>query len=338
MRRAEKTKTSTRPGRVPAGPPGAASRAVDRITPRAIQVTLGAIWLLDGALQLQPYMFSHHFLTDVLLPVADGQPAFVASLIRASDQLVAPHLAVWNGLFAALQVGLGVGLLVPRTVKPALVASFAWSALVWCVGEGFGGLLSGSATPLTGAPGAVLLYALVGILAWPTHRPAGASITSSGPVGDLGGRLAWALLWAGSGVLCLVPANWRHGAIASTLASGSAGEPAVLASLDRHAANLVAGQDLGVAIALAVLQLAVAAGVLGRWHRNVWVAAGAALAVVFWVLGQDLGGLLTGQTTDPNTGPLLVLLALCLVEAQPRAAHLPAASAAHAAGAQLANA
>jgi hypothetical protein len=30
------------------------------------------------------------------------------------------------------------------------------------------------------------------------------------------------------------------------------------------------------------------------------------------VFGQDLGGLLTGQATDPGTAPLFVLLALAL--------------------------
>jgi len=32
-------------------------------------------------------------------------------------------------------------------------------------------------------------------------------------------------------------------------------------------------------------------------------------AAVIWVLAQGFGGILTGQGTDPNTGPLLILLA-----------------------------
>jgi hypothetical protein len=45
-----------------------------------------------------------------------------------------------------------------RTVKAALIISFGWILGVWAVGEGFGLLLTGSASPLTGALGAVLLY------------------------------------------------------------------------------------------------------------------------------------------------------------------------------------
>ena len=32
-------------------------------------------------------------------------------------------------------------------------------------------------------------------------------------------------------------------------------------------------------------------------------------ALAFWTVGEDFGGMLTGQGTDPSTGPLLVLLA-----------------------------
>lgn len=36
------------------------------------------------------------------------------------------------------------------------------------------------------------------------------------------------------------------------------------------------------------------------------------LGLVYFGLGQGMGGILTGSATDPGTGPLLVLLAVCL--------------------------
>ena len=33
------------------------------------------------------------------------------------------------------------------------------------------------------------------------------------------------------------------------------------------------------------------------------------LALFIWVAGEDFGGILTGHATDPNSGPLLILLA-----------------------------
>jgi hypothetical protein len=47
-----------------------------------------------------------------------------------------------------------------------------------------------------------------------------------------------------------------------------------------------------------------------------WVsrrAAGIVVSLLFWALGQSLGGLWTGQATDPNTAPLMVLLALAMM-------------------------
>jgi hypothetical protein len=34
------------------------------------------------------------------------------------------------------------------------------------------------------------------------------------------------------------------------------------------------------------------------------------LAAAIWVAGQALGGILTGSETDPDSGPLLILLVL----------------------------
>jgi hypothetical protein len=52
------------------------------------------------------------------------------------------------------------------------------------------------------------------------------------------------------------------------------------------------------------------------------------LAVAYGLFGQDFGGLLTGQATDPGTAPLLVLLALALWPRRARPApKLPARAA-----------
>ena len=61
-------------------------------------------------------------------------------------------------------------------------------------------------------------------------------------------------------------------------------------------------------------------GVLTRFRRAaLW--AGIVLSLVFWLLGQGMGDLKTTQATDPNAGPLFILLALTLMPrrgAQPR--------------------
>ena len=57
------------------------------------------------------------------------------------------------------------------------------------------------------------------------------------------------------------------------------------------------------------------------------------IATVIWVFGEAFGTILTGGGTDPNSGPLLALLALAYwptgaaITAQPRVAPARAAAA-----------
>ncbi len=133
---------------------------------------LGLIWLLDGGLQFQSFMYSHGFI-DMLRTMAAGQPQWLASSIDWGARLTGHDLTVYNTLFALVQVGIGLGLLYRPSVKAALVVSFAWSLFVWWFGEAFGMLFMNMAQPLTGAPGAVILYAIVGLVVWPAERPGG---------------------------------------------------------------------------------------------------------------------------------------------------------------------
>jgi hypothetical protein len=59
-------------------------------------------------------------------------------------------------------------------------------------------------------------------------------------------------------------------------------------------------------IAFTAAFTAVAAGVLvpGLTRPALIVAA-----VVIWVTGEQFGAIFSGQATDPNTGPLLILIA-----------------------------
>ena len=94
---------------------------------RRLQLTLGVLWLLDAALQYQPYMFSRAFATQTLAPTAQGNPAPVARSITWSAGLIDDHVVVANAVFATVQLLLALGLFWRRTVKAALVGSVVWS-------------------------------------------------------------------------------------------------------------------------------------------------------------------------------------------------------------------
>ncbi|MDX6511391.1 MAG: hypothetical protein QOE36_895, partial [Gaiellaceae bacterium] len=110
------------------------------VTRRTLQVVLGLFWLLDGALQLQPFMLGTGFARQVIAPLAAGQPHFVAGPVHWAANLVAAHPVAWDVPFAAVQLLIGLGLLAPRTARLALAASLPWALGVWFFGEGLSGL------------------------------------------------------------------------------------------------------------------------------------------------------------------------------------------------------
>ncbi len=304
------------------------------LTQRRLQVALGLIWLLDAGLQFQPYMFSRRFVANFLAMNAMFQPRVVANVIEGVTNFLLPHAAAWNALFAVTQLAIGAGLLWRRTVRAALVASFGWVLGVWVVGEGLGGLLTPVMdSPLAGFPGAVLLYGLLGLILWPTGRTARHAVADAGLLGARGARALWALLWFGAGVE-QVGAGFGQfqpkAVMTSVIAMNEPGEPGWLVHLDKLATTATRSVGNPLALLLALIEVLIGVLVL-RGHQVktvLWVAI--ALSGVFWVVGQNFGGILAGAATDPNAGPLYVLLALSLYPFRiDRAAaeHAPAADA-----------
>jgi hypothetical protein len=309
--------------RVASGPPHIAQLLRGaRVTRRGIQIALGVIWLIDGVLQFQTFMYSHAFITDVLEINAPGQPSFIGDPIMTFARFYSHDQTLWNTLAAEIQCAIGLGLIVSRrSVRAALAVSFFWAFVVWWFGEGFGPLFNGSpVSPLMGAPGAVLIYGLIGALVWPRGADADRSALDGGLLGRRGGRLVWSALWLEAAVLWLLSVNRSASAIHDQIAAMASASPAWLAGGQHSVESAAQGHGVLIATILAVASIVIA---LGAWApaRPVALAAlalGAALSLAYWVLGQDLGGpFWSGAATDPNAGPLFALLALA-VAAQAR--------------------
>jgi hypothetical protein len=331
----------------PIARPAAAHERMAALDPRrALQLALGALWLLDGMLQFQPSMFGRGF-PQMLAGSAQGNPAVVARPITWSAGIIGHHVVALNAVFAVSQLLLGLGIAWRPAVKLALAGSVAWSLAVWWLGEGLGGVLAGTASPVDGAPGAVLLYALLAVLLWPADRapvarepadrapvarepadrapaarepadraPAArepadrapaAPFTAARAVGRRAAQASWLVVWLGLAALALLPGSR---ALGRTMADTTPGEPAWLAWTDAHAASALTRHGPLAAVALAVVLVIVASGAfLPRRAARAVIVLAVALAAALW-LAQGLGGILTGSATDPDTAPLLALLAL----------------------------
>ena len=276
-------------------------------TRRGLEIALGLLWLLDGALQFQPFMFTKDFFADVLGMSSMGLPGFVSTVnLGVADQFMA-HPVLFNSIFATLQVALGAGLLWPRTANLARGTSIAWALGVWVVGEGFGGLGMGGTGLLTGAPGAALLYAVLALALWPSAKQVGASVQNRRWV-----SWAWLVVWGGIALLEFEPLNHAAGVPSAQLVNIGQGEPGWLAAVNSAVGGVFAGAGLIVAVLIGLCAVFAGVGVLDHRTRRAALVVGIVLASFSGIFGQDLGGVLTGQATDPGTGPLLVLFALSL--------------------------
>jgi hypothetical protein len=277
---------------------------------RALQLALAAIWLLDGVLQYQGFMFTKGF-NQMLAGTADGNPAVIAKPITWDATLIDHHMVLLNAVFATIQLLLGLGIAFRPTARVALAASVLWALGVWWFGEGLGGVLSGAASPLNGAPGAVILYALLAVLLWPAGREVPAPFTAARAVGAHVARALWAVLWLSLAYFALTPGNRAPQGVSGMIADMESREPAWLQGLQKAGASLVGNQGLAASAVLAVALVLIAAGVYlpARIAKATLVLA-ILVAAFIWVFAQALGGILTGGGTDVNSGPLLALLAL----------------------------
>jgi hypothetical protein len=174
-----------------------------------------------------------------------------------------------------------------------------------------GGLFTGNASPLTGAPGAALLYILAGLIAWPgAHARTGATATG-GILGERGARIAWVLLWLGSAALWLLPSNRADTAVHDAIANAPSGAR-WLTSLQSTAATAATGRGLAIAVVAAGLSVAIALSALSARGAKLALTLSTAIGLVYFILGQGMGGILTGSGTDPGSGPLLILLAISI--------------------------
>ncbi|MDA8275033.1 MAG: hypothetical protein M0029_06595 [Actinomycetota bacterium] len=281
---------------------------------RQVRAVLGALWLLDAALQCRPRFFHARAWQLGVAQSVMGEPTWVSRWTSIVVGLIAAHPALLDGVVVAVQVGLGLALLLDRLPRSAVVVSVPYAIGVWWVGEGLGVLPTGFAQAFAGAPGPALLYPVLGLLAWPSRQRRDLPDRPLAPAAVL----VWCLLWAGQ---ALFEVPWRYpGAVllSANLDENALGAPRWLLPVVHRVSSAVAAAPVATLIALGAVGAGVGLGVLLPSRRRAALAVGLVVSAAFWVVGQCFGGVLTGGATDPGTAPLVALLALGLWPMSPR--------------------
>lgn len=323
------------------------------LSQRRLRVILGGLWLVDGVLQLFPQMWTANMINGIMVPIEQGQPGAIASSLHVIITTTSAHLVLVNLVISVVQVMLGLLLISGRLVKEAILGSIVWALIVWYGGEGMSMLLTGTGSILTGAPGAVLLYPVLGLAVYPragavsrggwgAATPSAASQTAasqnrtavdSGDEGIVSRQVLRRVLagfWLLAAVLQLQPYWWtttvgEPGPISQAIGNlvGQGGLNGVLVDpLLSRLALLTAQSEVVLNSVLLVVFLALGMGLLGARQRQLrpLLLACIVVSLLIWYSTQAFGMILTGMATDFNSGLLLVVLALA---AMPTKAAVP---------------
>jgi hypothetical protein len=287
---------------------------------KMLQQVLGVLWLIDGIIQLFPQMWAMNMVNGVMKPMLNGQPGFIEPSLQFIITQTTLHLVEVNLLISVVQICLGLGFLflTGRWVKWLVFTSIVWAFIVWYGGEGMNMLLTGTASALTGAPGAVLLYPLVGLAVYPRKQSTTASEDATRRAGDDGLLSRRLLRYILAGFWCfatLQPNWWQQGQISQAIGTmvGQGGLNTVL--LDpalQQVSNATANIEIPLDIALIVVFLAIGIGLAVVKDEQVrpFLIASIVVSVLFWYFSEAFGMILTGMATDFNSGLLIVVIAL----------------------------
>jgi len=304
---------STKPG-TPGPTRDSAPTAVrpSRDLQRTFRLVLATVWLLDAALQLQPFMFTRGSdgFSGMLNGSASGNPSWVAHSVTWNASNVYHHPIATDAIFASVQFVIAFGLIYKRTCKPALALSIVWALAVWWFGEAAGEVFQGGATPFGGGPGGVLFYGVLAVLLWPSEGP-NEPFVAARTVGVSAAKAIWAVIWGILALLSLVGSARSPQALRDLISVLNTGQPGWLARIDRSSETLFVHHGSALAILLAVVCAVVAIGVyLPPQVTQVTLVLAIAVFFLIWIAVQDFGGVLAGGATDPNSGLLVILLSL----------------------------
>ena len=283
---------------------------------QVLRVGFGILWVFDGILQAQPKM-AIGLPSQVIQPTAASSPHWVQQVVNWAGTTWSYHPMQAGAAAVWIQVGIGIWMLAaPRGgwSRLAGLVSVGWGLVVWVFGESFGGVFAPGLTWLFGAPGAVLIYCVAGVLIALPERVWRDPQLGQAILSGLGLFLvAMAVLqaWPGRGFWQGI-SHGQPGTLAGmTHDMAQTPQPGFLSAWVRAFTGFDQAHGFAVNLfAVAALALIGAAFLAGR-RRLVRPAliAFTVLCLADWVLIEDTG-IFGGLGTDPNSMIPFVLLAV----------------------------
>lgn len=268
---------------------------------RPLKWGLGALWMGDGLLKLQPGMFTGALVINVLAANAtDNQPHWLYRVMMTGVNFWHAGLPWTTVLMAVWEIALGLAFIGMhgKWHRITLWASVAWSAMVWVMAEGMGGIFTGSPTFPAGSPGSTPFYALGALLLLypamlkrPLNRWAG-------------------LFWWMAALVQVLPYNWSPTGVASIFGNVTmnGNEPVLVQQLINT--FVLTSMHTPEAVNLVMVLVMACLGWIfwrGRAFGLAWLLTIAWLAFC-WIIPQAFGTIFTGTGTDLGLEFPLVLL------------------------------
>src|SRR6266699_5834988 len=280
------------------------------VAANVLRRALGVLWIADALVKLalpfgdRPGEQSY----EQIMTAEFGPPGFHHILAWETNLFVSHPFLWW--LPAAVELGIGIWLVLRPASRRALAFSAGWALVVWVAGEGLGGLAAGGSL-LAGYPGAALLYAVAALVLFPRREPRdGALAVAEAGIAGAWSRVAWLALWIGAAFFTALPQTGTN-SMPFMLTINESEAPGPLHALDAAEQRwLTVGHTNLLGFAVAAACPAVGFMIFLGWLPRLFLSLSILIVLAAWIGAQNLGGILTGSSTDVGTGPIWILLAL----------------------------